>query len=929
MTTAATRRFAVILTLVFVALAFVATFVRFVNRGYVAAVATRDSVQLLGSGPHLQPRWKPVTLYPVSSQEIAVKDSSDGPHGRFAFYIDLNLSISQDKIAALHRSYGGRYAEALISPLIADLLRRSEGAPGDWDSGSKRREAEEKIVASLNSSLVSYGISVQAASLRSFESVTSPEEKRISALADKLGGRVILIGCDSFDWEIYRAISKSQPMPNIERLISEGATGDLVSMEPLISPMIWTTIATGVEPPTHGIVDFLMKDAATGEVVPISSSLRRVPALWNMLTRFGRTSGFIGWLGTFPAEPVKGFMVSDRVGYHIFDPSWQKGASYAEGQGGTRREAEGLTYPDGLLAEIEPLIVDAPAVPYETVHDFITVGSDELAPVAKTFDPLDLPRNLRVALASDLTYEEIARYTYKKYQPQLFSVYLDLIDNCCHLFIKYMEPHAPGVSDRDAQRYRGAVAESYARFDRLLGEWLGQVDQGTTLIFLSDHGFKSGDLRPSTLSLIGGPTAVSWHRVTGAIALYGNHVRKGTKIMDASIMDVTPTVLNLVGLPAAKDMPGKVIAEAFDPEWLAASSEIGRIESYGTREGTTASPRRKEEEAAILDRLKALGYVGNAPTDLTKLASSLMMQGEVAKAMEIWNDILAGDPDNLDVVVTMSDALIQNGDLDKAYLTLASAAKRNPESVPVQNMLALYHINVGHLDEAARISAGVLARDPRNAEAYFNLGVVRDQQGRYTEALTAFEQSVNMRGDFDQARINLGNAYLRRGRLAEAKTQFETAIEINPREPHAWYSLARLAQMTGAPDQAISNYRQALKQAPGFSPARIGLAIVLATGGNLAEARRELEDGLQYESDLGAIHTNIGVLDRQMGDVASAEEHFKQAISADSRYLPARLDLADLYAARGDKAKARREAEEVLRLDPANTEARKILQALR
>ncbi|MFH1221244.1 MAG: tetratricopeptide repeat protein [Candidatus Eisenbacteria bacterium] len=918
------------LTLVCAAVAFAAAFIQFVNRGYVGAIDAGDSVRLMGYGPHLRAPWQRVAFYPIETREITIRNSSEGPQGRFNFDISLELSVRRNNVAALHRSYRGKYAEVLISPLVADFLRRRGDGSGNWDWGGDTQKTGKEIVTYLNSSLATYKINVYAASLRSFEVVTNPEDKRISAVADQVGGRVIVVGCDGFDWEIYRAVSKIKRMPNIEKLIAEGATGDLLSMEPLISPMIWTTLATGVEPPAHGIVDFLMKDAATGEDVPISSGMRRVPALWNMMTRFGRSSGFIGWLGTFPAEAVKGFMVSDRVGYHIFDPRWQKGASYEADRGGARRaDTPGLIYPDNLVGEIRPFILDASEVPYETVADFIKVGRDQIAPQAKTFDPLDLPRNLRVALASNLTYESVARYAYKQYRPQLFSVYLDLIDNTCHLFIKYMEPHTQDVSDRDAQKYGGAVLEAYAHTDRLVGEWLKVVDEGTTLIFLSDHGFKSGDLRPRAPSVVGAPQAVAWHRMAGAIALYGNHVRKGAKLTDAGILDIAPTILRLVGLPKAKDMSGRVLEAAFDSDWLAVSSQTGEIATYGVRTAVASSPRQKEEEAAILDRLKALGYVGGAPTDLTKLAHSLMMKGEFDKAIEIWNEILAKEPGNLDVVVAMGNALIQKGDLDKAYMVLSDATKKDPNFLPARNMLALYHINVGHLDEAARISKGVIANDPKNAEAYFNLGVVLDQQGRYDESFAAFKQSVELRGDFDQARMNLGNAYLRRGRSVEAKIQFEKAIEINPGDPHAWYSLGRIAQTTNRPNDAIANYREALKRMPSFNPARIGLAIALASGGQFEEAKRELESGLQYKFDLGAINTNIGILDRQIGDAASAEKHFKQAIAADPQYIPARLDLADLYAGRGDKAKARREVEAALRLDPTNAEAKRLLGTLR
>ncbi len=66
------------------------------------------------------------------------------------------------------------------------------------------------------------------------------------------------------------------------------------------SPVIWTTIATGMKARQHGIEDFV-EATPTGDV-PVASSLRKVPALWNMLSRAGRRVAVVGWWASWPAE---------------------------------------------------------------------------------------------------------------------------------------------------------------------------------------------------------------------------------------------------------------------------------------------------------------------------------------------------------------------------------------------------------------------------------------------------------------------------------------------------------------------------------------------------------------------------------------------------------------------------------------------------
>jgi predicted AlkP superfamily phosphohydrolase/phosphomutase len=117
---------------------------------------------------------------------------------------------------------------------------------------------------------------------------------------------VVLIGLDGADWNIIDPLVAAGKMPNLAGLIGRGSRARLLTISPTLSPVIWTTIATGVKPERHGIVDFTAVNKDTGAAVPVTSNLRRVPALWNILSSAGRTVGFVGWWASFPAEKVNG-----------------------------------------------------------------------------------------------------------------------------------------------------------------------------------------------------------------------------------------------------------------------------------------------------------------------------------------------------------------------------------------------------------------------------------------------------------------------------------------------------------------------------------------------------------------------------------------------------------------------------------------------
>lgn len=897
--------------------------------GRVGVIERDGDLELLESGIHVLPRWRSVALYPVEPAEVALEARPLTPEGKRLADVRLTLSVTREDIPRLHRSYAGEYADKLLRPLVEDAAARSGARDKD--------DLAQSLRAELAPALETFGITLHAVDIASLESAASDEDRRITDLARKHGTRVVILGIDAMDWEIYEQVKRDIPMPNIERLRAEGATGDLLSMEPPVSPMIWTTMATGVEPETHGIIDFLMRDPRTGESVPITSSMRKVPAVWNIATRFGLSSGFIGWLGTYPAEPVLGFLVSDRIVFHTFDPRWRKakdeGGHATEGAGATSAgDLSGLTYPEELVGEIRSHILTQEDIRYETLRNYIRIEPDEVPRGSATFDPLDPVVNLAHIIASNTTYENVAAYTYEKYRPDILAVYLDMVDAVCHVFIKHMRPHTDDVSAEEASEYGTAIAATYSHTDSLIGEWLERIDDETTLIVVSDHGFKHGDLRPSGPSAIGGGQAVKWHRMVGAISFYGNHVKPGTTIHGATVRDVCPTLLRLLGLPVADDMSGRVLEEAFDDDWLEASSETRSVATYGKRSAGGSVVRRQGEEDAIMKRLQALGYISGGETgeatDYTKLAGSYFAKGEFDKAIDIWEAVLEEQPDNAEIITAIANARLQSGDLAAAEETARRAMRSDPAFYAAHNLLTLCYINTGRLDEAEDMAGYVTARDPGNAEAHFNLGVVYDQKSLNSRALSAFKKSVELRGDYDESRINLANAYLKAGRVTEAKQQLEVALDINPRSADAHYLLGNTYRVEGNAAAALDSYRQALRAVPAFTPARVSMAIVLASAGNLPEARRILEEGLEYEQDIALVRTNLGLVCQKTGDEKAAERHFKEALKAEPGYVPAHIDLAQLYLAQGKTGKAREELEQVLRNDPSNAQARAILASM-
>jgi hypothetical protein len=153
--------------------------------------------------------------------------------------------------------------------------------------------------------------------------------------------RVMVIGIDGMEWDIMGPLVDEGRLPTFERLISEGAWGELRSLDILESPVIWTSIATGKVPEKHGITGFAKRLAEGAEPVPMTSNVRRVEAVWDILGDTGKSVGIVCWLATWPAEPVNGYLVTDYFNY-----GWELGRGV---------QSEHLTFPPPLADELEEL----------------------------------------------------------------------------------------------------------------------------------------------------------------------------------------------------------------------------------------------------------------------------------------------------------------------------------------------------------------------------------------------------------------------------------------------------------------------------------------------------------------------------------------------------------------------------------------------
>jgi len=414
--------------------------------------------------------------------------------------------------------------------------------------------------------------------------------------------RVLVLALDGATWKVIRPLMKSGRMPHFRKLANAGVTAKLGTLEPTVSPAIWTTIATGVLPDRHGIFGF---DGVPGESMKTlpNASMRRVKAWWEIFDDAGVSSGTIGWWASWPADPLRAgsYLVSDRVPYTRFEEVVHSSVLDA-------RDTE----PAELLEELLPLVERPNDIDRSVVKRFLNLEGRQIdSLLASQYKMGRALPEFKFVYQSDRSTWKIAMKLLAERPVDVATVYFTGIDTVSHLYWHWAYPKEfPGkdIDPKNVARF-GKVINRYCRLvDDYLGEMLSVVGENTTVMIVSDHGFGGTGRTPwsgghGRLTL-GAPIAPP-----GILILSGPGIAAGSHRIEANVLDIAPTLLALLGLPAGEDMPGRVLEEAFAPNGPAVPRRIASWEKTGRVRAPEAPPVDPEGDAERLERLRALGYI--------------------------------------------------------------------------------------------------------------------------------------------------------------------------------------------------------------------------------------------------------------------------------------------------------------------------------
>jgi len=420
--------------------------------------------------------------------------------------------------------------------------------------------------------------------------------------------KVLFFGVDAATWNVITPMIEEGRLPVIAELVRTGSYGVLKSGEPIQSPQMWTSIATGVVPERHGITGFTAEIPGTDREVPVTANLRKVKAFWNILSEHGVSVGVVGWWPSWPAEEVNGFMVAQRA----WPMNWSvHGIPFGAARDRSGRlivqDFPGRTYPDDLYDEFERYVI--------TEEDVTTRELDLFFADSRFTDPAR-QFHARWVYAKDRTFADAGLHFYTQRSPDVFAVYLQGTDVVAHYYWGYRREEGFSVSDTDARMYGDVVKAYYAYVDDVIGRFLAAADDDVTVVIASDHGFETKrDLkerweRGEAIRTKEGNKDVPWdHAVDGVLILSGPGIRAGQRLPDTSVVDVLPTLLTYLGLPVPEDIDGAPALDCFEPEHLEAYP-LAHVASYETGESAgDEAPLESPIDEGIKEKLRSLGYI--------------------------------------------------------------------------------------------------------------------------------------------------------------------------------------------------------------------------------------------------------------------------------------------------------------------------------
>ena len=699
--------------------------------------------------------------------------------------------------------------------------------------------------------------------------------------------KVLVIGWDGADWKVASPLVDAGKMPNLQRLINGGVMGNISTLYPVLSPMLWTSIATGKRAHKHGIHGFAEPDTATNTVRPITNLSRKCKAIWNILNQSGKKCNVVGWWPSNPAEPIDGVMVSNH---------FQTAPAPREDKQWPMKP--GTIHPSQLSKQLAKF----------RVHPF-EIQPDQILPFIPEAARVDQAKDTRISAVAKTLAEcssvHAVTTAIMQHEPWDFmAVYYDAIDHFSHGFMKFHPPREDWVSESDFEIYKHVIETAYCFHDLMLGALLTLAGPDTTVILLSDHGFHPDHLRPQVVSNEpAGPA--DEHRRFGMLVVNGPGIKKDELVFGASLLDITPTILTMYGLPVGRDMDGKSLVSVFEEP-----TNADLIDSWEQVPGNDGRHPEDLNVAPVdahesLQQLVELGYIEKPDEDQNKatrqtvrelrynLARDYMDSHHLPEAIREFEQLWDEFPDESRFGVKLFNCYLKSNDVDRAESTLkrlVQEKKRYSREAAIE--IKKWQDDHGEDFDASKLNQKDARRFMRlRRRAVTNPNTFSYLRGSLLHAKGEFHQALKVRENATGAQTynqpslvqKRGQCYLGLEQWKEAKIEFDKMLELEPANAGAYLGLAQSELGFNHPKKAVSAARSSIGLVYHNPTAHFVLGHALLKLGRKKQALEALHVAIQQNTVFPDCHRLLAKLFKAEGDLTKSEKHERLAEKAAQR----------------------------------------------
>ena len=611
--------------------------------------------------------------------------------------------------------------------------------------------------------------------------------------------KLLLVGWDGADWDVIYPLMDQGLMPNLKRLVENGVSGNLATLEPAFSPMLWTSIATGKTADKHGVLGFSEPSPNNQSIRPISGLTRRVKAIWNILQQNGCNVHTFGWWPSHPAEPINGVSVSN-----LFQQSKTKLESW--------KHLPGSVHPERLMDLFHSICVHPDELTAEILGLFVPM-----------LDKIDQEKDKTLNSAAKIVAENTnihscATWVLENLEWDFLSVYYDGIDHFSHSKMIYHPPKLPQIEEKDFLLYKDIVNAGYRYHDMMLGRLLELAGEDASVVLLSDHGFESGHLRK--ISFPNEPAGpAEHHRDLGILCIKGDGIKKDELIFGNNLLNITPTILQLYDLPVGKDMDGAVIVDAFETK-----PKISTINSWEDIEGNCGTyPEEQKnfiyDDKESIQQLVELGYIDDPGENILEAISSCKNEldynlarvysgsNRFQLALPLFEKLYNNDPTQSRYAFQLIRCCKSLNLLDRCWEILDSYTKENSDFLKKYNNKEIAEERKELLEEGdknidkdkkTRLAElqKINKRIQQSLNDIFKISSTKADlymlEGKFKKASELYLELEKKMPDEIEFLLRLGEAFYELNRLEKSETYFNKVLDLNPESSNALSGLAKV-----------------------------------------------------------------------------------------------------------------------------------------